>query len=351
MSRLTQIERRPAPVTTSKPARRTPTAAAGIAGVLFIAVAVGVPAAASAFWLAAITTAVIYALPLAGVGILYGRLGIVSLCQVALFGVGAWTALRLGFGTNLPFEVIILLAGVATSLVGLLLGLATVRLSGLYFALVSLMAAGAVQVFLVAKGFPNGGDGLLGVTNGLQAQKVLGRSHYAESSDAYLRYALVVVTVLLVICWFVCRGRAGRAWALMRRSEGCARSVGVNVGLYKLLGIVLSSFITGAGGALLAGQVGSLNAATFYASDSAVLFAVALLGGAHSLTGAVIAAGAYQLLPAELTKLHINGDASLVIFGVGLLTVLAVAPRGIAGIGETVLHRLGSHRTKGANHA
>lgn len=348
MTTTTQV----APTASSTPARNGNGLTPILAGLLLaVGIAIVVPATASAFWLASITTAVIYALPVAGVGILYGRLGIVSLCQVALFAVGAWTSLRLGFATDLPFEVIVLIAGAATSIVGLLLGLATIRLRGLYFALVSLMTAGAVQVFLVAKGFPNGGDGILGVTTGLQAQQVLSRPGYADSSDGYLRYALLIVSGLLVVCWIVCRGRAGRAWALMRKSEGCARSVGVNVAAYKLLGIGLSSFITGAGGALLAGQIGSLNAATFYASDSVVLFSVALLGGAYTLSGAIVGAGAYQLLPAELTTLSVTGDASLVIFGLGLLTVLAVAPTGVAGSLHALVRRQSAIRRGGVRGA
>ena len=123
----------------------------------------------------------------------------------------------------------------------------------------------------------------------------------------------------------------------MRQGDECAQSTGINVSAYKLWGVGLSSFITGVGGALLAGQVGALNAATFFASDSVVLFAVALLGGAFSLAGAIIAAAAYQLLPAELTQLSITGNASLVIFGLGLLSVLAVAPSGIAGLGPPLV--------------
>ena len=306
---------------------------------LFVAglIAVAIPAIASAFWLSAVTSAVIYVLPIAGTGVLYGRLGVVSLCQVGLFAVGAWTALRLGFATQLPFEVVILFAGLVTAVIGLGLGLATVRLRGLYYALVSLMVAGAVQVFLVAKGFPNGGDGFLGVTNGLQAQKVLSRPSYALSGAGYLRYATVIVVALLVVCGVVLRSRSGRAWALMREGDECARSAGINVAAYRLWGVVLSSFVTGVGGALLAGQVGALNSASFYASDSVVLFAVALLGGAFSLSGAVIGAAAYQLIPAELTQLSVTGNASLVIFGLGLLNVLAVAPSGVAGLSSKLL--------------
>ena len=114
-----------------------------------IAVLVGVgflvPAVFSVFWIRAFTTSAIYAIACAGVGLLYGRLGLVSLGQIALVGVGGWITLRLGHGTGLPFPLLLLISGAGTCVIGVMVGLPALRLSGLNLAIVTLMFAGRVR--------------------------------------------------------------------------------------------------------------------------------------------------------------------------------------------------------------
>ena len=118
----------------------------------------------SSLWLRILTSAAIYALAAAGTALLYARLGLVSLMQGALIGVGGWVTLRMWHATGLPFEVNMLAGGLAAALTGALLGTPALRMRGLYFALISLMAAAAFQIFVTATQFPNGGDGWLGVS-------------------------------------------------------------------------------------------------------------------------------------------------------------------------------------------
>ena len=94
-----------------------------------------------------------------GLGILMGRVGLVSLGQIALLALGRWVAARLFFATGLPFPIVLLLAGLITMVLGTLVGLPALRLSGLYLALITLMLAGAITVVLRATNFPNGGQG------------------------------------------------------------------------------------------------------------------------------------------------------------------------------------------------
>ena len=79
--------------------------------------------AASGYWTSTLTSAGAIALACAGVAVLYGQLGLVSLCQYALLGIGGWVALRLAHGFHWPFELCLLAAGVTSSLVGVIWGL------------------------------------------------------------------------------------------------------------------------------------------------------------------------------------------------------------------------------------
>ena len=140
----------------------------------------------------------------------------------------------------------------------MLIGLPAIRLSGLYLALITLMAAGAVNVVLVAINFPNGGGGFTGRTDtpDLAGLQPVARPGIAEGDTAYYRYVVVVAAVMFLVALVHVRGKPGRAWAAIRESEPAALAAGVNIVLYKLWAFALASFMAGVAGALLAAQVG-----------------------------------------------------------------------------------------------
>jgi hypothetical protein len=124
----------------------------GVAALVVLALAV--PALSSPYWLRSFTTSAIYAIVCAGVGLLYGRVGLASLGQVALLGVGGWITLRVGHAASIPFPFLLLIAGFGTGIIGVLVGLPALRLSGLNLAIVTLMFAAAFGVVFSATGFP-----------------------------------------------------------------------------------------------------------------------------------------------------------------------------------------------------
>ena len=118
---------------------------------------VALPSVVGGYWTRILTFCAIYSIAAAGAQVLYGRLGFVSLNQVALVGVGGWAFLRIGHEVSLPHPLLLLLAGAVTAVVGVLIGLPSLRLSGLALALVTLMAAAGFEVVFGAVGFPDGG--------------------------------------------------------------------------------------------------------------------------------------------------------------------------------------------------
>lgn len=289
-----------------------------------------VPQFVGSFWLKALTSSAIFSLASVGVGVLYGRLGLVSLAQVALVGVGGWVTLRLAHGTPLPFEVTLLAGGIAAGIIGLIVGLPALRMRGLYLALVTLMAAGAFQVIVTATGFPDGGEGFLGrVTEGTRS--LIQRPWIAQSDEAYFRYVVIVVALGFVLIELHRRTRPGRAWAAIRQGEACAMSAGVNVTLYKTWAFTLAGFLAGIAGGLLAGSIGQLDGRGFPASDSILLFALTVVGGVYSVFGAVITGLLARAFPALLLAWGVDGNLAYVVFGAALLQALITAPSGIAG--------------------
>ncbi len=331
----------------------TPSGRAGLAFALFAFLVV--PSVAGSQWLNIFTSTTIFTLAVAGVAFMYSRLGMVSLTQVGLMGVGGWVTLRLNHWLGLPFEISLIASGLTTIAFGWLLALPALRLRGLYLALVTLMAAGGFEIIFATFQFPNGGTGFWGVQTG--TGEVFNRPAMAQSDQAYLRFTIVVATLGFLIIELHRRLAPGRAWALIRRSEAAAMSAGVNITLYKLWAFGISGLMGGLAGALLAGSLGLLDGGTFRASESVMIFALAVVGGANFWLGAVIAASLFRILPALLNNWGIDADLSFVIFGAGLLHAVITAPDGIAGQVSDLCGKLSAKfsridgRGKGANTA
>lgn len=300
--------------------RITPSGAAGLAFAAFCFAVV--PAVAGSFWLSVFTSAACFTMAISGVAFMYARLGMVSLTQVGLMGVGGWVTLRLNYATELPFEINMILAALATMICGWVLALPALRMRGLYLALVTLMAGGGLEILFATFQFPNGGEGFWGVKLGSTGE--FRGPILAQSPEAYLRYVVVCVTLGFLFLEAHRRLFPGRAWALIRRSEAAAMASGINVTLYKTWAFGIAGLLAGASGALLAGSLGLLDDGTFRAPESIMLFALAAVGGARYWLGAVVAAVLYRLLPNLFNDWGLDSDLAFVIFG----AVLAVHVRG-----------------------
>jgi branched-chain amino acid transport system permease protein len=297
---------------------------------VLIVVLLALPAVLSAYWTDVMTAVIIYSVVALGLGLLMGRVGLVSLGQIAVLALGAWVAAKLAFATGIPFALVLLLSGLVTMVLGTLVGLPALRLSGLYLALITLMLAGAITVVLTATNFPNGGPGFLSHTESSFGNPSVRRPAIAASDSAYYRYTVVVAALMFGLALWHVRSRPGRAWAAIRQSEPAALAAGVNLTLYKLWAWALVSFMTGVAGALLAGEVGKLYTYQFRTSDSILLLAVVLMGGIYSLWGALVAGALFKLLPALLDNWGLPADLLTILFGVGVLQVLLTAPGGLA---------------------
>jgi branched-chain amino acid transport system permease protein len=287
------------------------------------------PQLLSGYWTNVCTAVAIYSVVALGLGILMGRTGLVSLGQIAVLSLAGWVGARLFFATNLPFPIVLILTGLITMVLGTMVGLPALRLSGLYLALITLMLAGAITVALRTTNFPNGGGGFLGHTESDRGNADVRRPLIAHADTAYFRYVVIVCALMFLLALLHVRARPGRAWAAIRQSEPAALAAGVNITLYKLWAFALASFMTGVAGALLASDSGQLFTLQFPISDSIVLLAVVLMGGIYSIWGALVAGILMRLFPALLDNWGVSADWLTILFGIGILQVLLTAPQGI----------------------
>ena len=296
---------------------------------LLLFVLLAFPSIFSLYYVDAWTQVAIFSIVTLGLGLLVGRVGMVSLGQGAVLAMGAWVAARILFATALPFPVVVIAAGLITMVLGTLVGLPALRMSGLYLALITLMLAGAITVALSAINFPNGGHGFTGYNGSTVHIPAIRRPSIATADLAFFRYSVVVAILMFLLVLAHIRGKPGRAWAAIRQSESAALAAGINTTFYKLWAFALASFVTGVAGALVAGSFRYLNSLTFATEDSITLLAVVLMGGAYSLWGAIIAAILLKFLPALLNNWGVSPDWLTILFGIGVLQVLTTAPRGI----------------------
>jgi branched-chain amino acid transport system permease protein len=297
---------------------------------LLVVLVFAVPPLLSLYWIDVFTASAIYAVVALGLNLLMGRVGLVSLGQIAVLALGAWVAARLDFSTSIPFPIVLLISGLITTMLGTIVGLPALRLSGLYLALITLMLAGAITVVLTATNFPNGGHGFLGHTESATGSTAIRRPSIAQSDPGYFRYTVVVAALMFLLALWHIRSKPGRAWAAIRQSEPAALAAGVNITLYKLWALALGAFMTGVAGGLLGPSVGKLYTFQFPTRDSIILLAVVLMGGIYSVWGAVVAGAFMKLLPAILNSLSLPADLLTILFGVGVLQVLLTAPAGLA---------------------
>jgi branched-chain amino acid transport system permease protein len=330
---------RPSPLARLDPGERI---RAVVIVALLVFVLVALPSMLSTYWITIFTAVAIYAVVALGLNILMGRVGLVSLGQIAVLAMGAWVAAKFLFDTSLPFPAVILVSGLITMVLGTLVGLPALRLSGLYLALITLMMAGAITVVIASTDFPNGGPGFLAHSeSSLGSGATIRRPAIAETDPAYFRYTVVFAAAMFLLALVHARSKAGRAWEAIRQSESAALAAGVNITLYKLWAFALASFMTGVAGVLLAANVGELFNYQFPTRENIILLAVVLMGGIYSIWGALVAGLLMRYLPALLDAWGLPADLLTILFGVGILQVLTTAPAGLVDQFPKDMARLG----------
>lgn len=298
-----------------------------VVGVVSGAIAV----TSSGYWLSNFTQAYCMTLAVLGCALLYGRLGLVSLCQWALVGVGGWISLRVYHSFHPPFLVTMLAGGAGASVIGMLWGLPALRMRGLYLALVTLMLAGAFQTLATVTSFPVGGPGFLGQVGASGNDRVMmARPLFAAGDTGYFLFVAAVTLACIFLVEAHRQSKPGRAWALIRKSEQMAIAAGVRIVFYKAWAFALSGFLAGIAGALLAGLFGQLDASAFPPTNSIVIFIGTLLGGYEVWLGAFLGGILTRFIPALLIDLNVNTNVGFMIFGVALLFALR-DPLGLGG--------------------
>jgi branched-chain amino acid transport system permease protein len=254
---------------------------------------------------------------------------------------GAFTVGILFRETNAPFWITLPAAAVVGALLGIIFGLPSLRLRGLYLA-VSTLALHFIVIYL-------GGEyeTRRGFSTGIMIDPPkLGE---IEITDGRAWYFILLVGALatLLICANLVRARSGRAWRAIRTHETVAEALGISIASYKLLAFVLSSAITAVAGALFAYYRGFVSVEAFSLFLTIQYVAMIIVGGIGSLLGALLGAAFITVFPyvIELSLLALPGAQryagvlfaiNYASFGLVMILFLLFEPMGLVGIWQRI---------------
>ena len=280
----------------------------------------------------------VFFIAIVGLNLLTGYTGQISLGHGALMAVGAYTTAALVVHEHWRDVWTIPLAGLAAGVVGFLIGLPALRLSGLYLALATFAFAVAMPSLLRKfSGLTGGGQGLrlleqapLQVTGLSGTVNIFGHSMTQNHFLYYLTWAIGLVGFLVM--WLIVRGRLGRVFRAVRDSEVAAASTGIDLARYKTLAFAISGVYAGVAGSLLAIQDEIVNPLTFTFLLSILLLVGAVVGGLGSLPGMVLGALFVQYLPDLSTRVSSAPGVPDFVYGAAIILVMILLPSGAGGL-------------------
>jgi branched-chain amino acid transport system permease protein len=295
-----------------------------------------------------------YVIMALGLNVVVGLAGLLDLGYVAFYAIGAHVAAHFGStfwanvgdasmpGIHLNFLIILVLAIIATTIAGVLIGVPTLRLRGDYVGIVTL-AFGEIIGQVVSNGREIHflGGSLTGGPSGISAVDRIDLPFVEPFGALDLRpwywFALALVALMLFVNFRLRDSRVGRAWIALREDEEAAASAGVPIVRTKLLAYGTGAALGGVSGAFLASYYGTVNPSQFTFSFSIFILAMVVVGGLGSIWGVVVGAIVLSainnyLLPAVPRSLGLDFDLSQIsagIYGFLLVIVMLLRPAGL----------------------
>src|SRR5476649_3082712 len=263
-------------------------AVAACAG-LFIVVA---PLVLGEYYISILNLILIAVVGALGLNILVGYTGQISIGHGAFMSVGAYTAANLAVRLGLPFWLTLPAGGLMAAAVGVLVGIPSLRIKGLYLAIATL--AGQLIIEWTINHVP-------AISGGAQASIQVERPRlfgHSLTTQRELYFFLLFFAVLAIVATLnLMRSRIGRAFVAVRDQDIAAEIIGIDIFRYKLVAFAISSFYAGVCGVLYTYYFGIANYEQFQLGVSIEYLAMIIIGGLGSVLGSILGAAFVALLP------------------------------------------------------
>ncbi|HYB46728.1 MAG TPA: branched-chain amino acid ABC transporter permease, partial [Streptosporangiaceae bacterium] len=271
----------------------------------------------------------------AGLTVLTGLSGQISLGNGAFMAIGAYTTALLLLHLGWPFIAVLVIAAAATAVAGGVVGVAAARLRGPYLAGATLLLGVALPSLAYA--YPGIFGGEQGLNIVFTTPGFLGANFPLTRWQAWVSSAAALITLVLLAN--LDHSRIGRNWRAVRDDEVAAALDGINVAAARVLAFVVSATSAGIAGAMLAIVTGLVAPTDFTVTLSIALLTAAVIGGLGSLPGALWGSLVIVLVPTYVTDVATSHGLSsstganipIAAYGLVLILVMLVFPQGIQG--------------------
>jgi branched-chain amino acid transport system permease protein len=253
--------------------------------------------------------------------LLMGYAGMVSFGHSAFFGVGGYAGALLLKTAPGALSALVLPA-LAAGLCALAIGFFSIRVSGVYFIMLTLAFSQMFYAVTFQVGWLGAEDGLVGVP-----RPVIAGTDLARPMSFHL-YLVAVCAVAALVLWRVVRSPFGQVLRGIHENEARMQALGYPVNRYKLLAFAISGLVAGVAGSLYSQLVGSITPDAFFWTTSGEVLLMVIIGGIGTLGGAALGAAAFILLQ---TLVSSYTDRWMLILGLTFITLVLFAPGGIVG--------------------
>jgi branched-chain amino acid transport system permease protein len=289
-----------------------------------LATALAVPAIAQdGYIIQLLNIAILNAIVVLGLNFVTGWAGQINFGQAAFYGLGAYTT-AIATKSGVPWIATPFLSVVVVIAASLMLGLPTMRLRTYYLAMTTIGFGEIIRLIIVHW------EPVTGGTSGLRA--IPGISIFGIGPQGQVQHYYLLIATLVLAVTIAARVRNsvfGRAMIATRDSEIAAEQSGVDTVRTKLLAFMIGAVYAGLAGCLYASSIRFISPDSFSGTQAILLMTMLIVGGMGSIAGCVIGAVALTILPEALRFL---GQWYLVLYGLGVIAVIALAPGGLASL-------------------
>ena len=272
----------------------------------------------------------IYSILALSLNLLVGYTGLLSLCQAAFYGIGAYISTLLIIKVGLGFLPSLILAIAGAVLLSLVISVPSLRLKGDYFVLASL--GFQIIVFYVIynwKDLTNGSDGILDIPS----PKVFGIEF--DSIPSYFIFSSIIALTCAGLLYLIGNSPFGRVLKAIREDEIAAASLGKNIIRFKIIAFAIAAGFAAIPGALFAGHMHYIEPTSFTFMESIFIISIIIIGGTGNISGPIIGAILMVVLPEALRFLglpnRIAPDMRQIIYGALIILIMRYRPQGLLG--------------------
>ena len=295
-----------------------------LAGFVLVALAAFLPALDTGYWLSLGVTIMMYTVLATSWALFSGPTHYIALSTAAFFGVGMYVV---GGGIEiLPFPLLVVIAALVGALLSAVIGLSTLRLSGVYFVIFTL---GLTEL---ARELVTWVQTTMGASSGLYV--------LTNTTESIIYWELLVLAaVVYVVGWWIRRSRLGFALRIIGNDEVVAAHSGIDTARSKVLLFVISGTFASVTGALVAPRWTYVEPViAFSPMISFLVVIMALLGGVHRLWGPLVGVVPFALVWDLISAQFPN--QTTILLGVSFLLIVYVIPNGFVGLIETAVSRI-----------